>query len=227
MAESLIRLLPSEDQHPNQTHFPEGLIRRWGEPFEDDTLPFVRVFMAPQAYIRTCAHAGSDLDHEVGGGLVGEWGVDAETGEGFIQIEAVIQAKHTRHGGAYLTFTQDTLVAMNDDLEASHPDKQIVGWYHTHPKMGVFLSSYDLWLHRHFFPEAWQVALVIEPHSRCGGFFIRQLDGYLDPQRYYGFYELVDDELNSPVHWSNLRSQPLEEYGFDFELDDEGGVEDE
>ena len=46
--------------------------------------------------------------------------------------------------------------------------------------MGIFLSSWDTWLHSHFFPEAWQVALVIEPYSKSGGFFIQQPDGALD-----------------------------------------------
>lgn len=110
----------------------------------------------------------------------------------------------TRQGSAYLTFTQETQVALHQTLEERFPKKELVGWYHTHPRMGVFLSEYDTWLHRNFFPELFQVALVIEPYSSSGGFFIRQPDGSLDPRRYYGFYELHNRKRRSVVHWRNI-----------------------
>jgi hypothetical protein len=74
--------------------------------------------------------------------------------------------------------------------------------------MGVFLSHYDAWLHNHFFPEPWQVALVMEPYSEAGGFFVRQADGVLEPSRYYGFYELEDDTGETTLHWKNLQQAP-------------------
>jgi proteasome lid subunit RPN8/RPN11 len=97
------------------------------------------------------------------------------------------------------------MVAFHTELEEHFPGKKIVGWYHTHPKRGVFLSSYDTWLHNNFFSEPWQVALVIEPHSQVGGVFIRQLDGTLDPVRYSGFHELDGNGNWSIVHWRNLQ----------------------
>lgn len=163
------------------------------------------VFVRPRAYVRCCAHAGSDVDNEVGGGLVGHWRADPATGEQFVVVEAVLPARYTRHGRAHLTFTHDTLVTMHDELEVRHPGRRLVGWYHTHPRMGVFLSGYDVWLHQHFFAPPWQVALVIEPHSATGGFFVRQVDGSLHPHRYVGFYELVRDPAHSVVHWVNLQ----------------------
>jgi hypothetical protein len=93
---------------------------------------------------------------------------------------------------------------LNDELDAKHPRRLMLGWYHTHPRMGVFLSGYDTWLHQHFFPESWQVALVIEPHSTTCGFFIRTADGTLDPQRYYGFREILAEGGRSEVEWRNL-----------------------
>ncbi len=145
-----------------------------------------------------------DLENEIGGGLVGSRHVDARTDEQFVLVEGVIPARFTRQGNAFLTFTQDTLVAMNDELEQRFSEKQLVGWYHTHPRMGIFLSNYDVWLHEHFFPEPWQVALVIEPHAGLGGFFIRQKEGTLDPQRYFGFYEILAEDCVSRVEWANM-----------------------
>jgi hypothetical protein len=94
---------------------------------------------------------------------------------------------------------------MLDILEEFYPDKTVVGWYHTHPRMSIFLSSYDLFLHENFFPHPWQVALVVEPYTHQGGFFIRDEDHQLDPRRYYGFYELNNGQNDSIVDWRNLR----------------------
>jgi proteasome lid subunit RPN8/RPN11 len=140
----------------------------------------------------------------VGGWLIGKWRADRSSGAQFIVVEATLPAPYTRHGGAYLTFTQDTQVALHQMMEEKHPGKDLVGWYHTHPRMGVFLSEYDTWLHRHFFPEPYQVALVVEPYSSSGGFFIRQADGRLDARRYYGFFELYNRHKRSVVHWRNI-----------------------
>jgi proteasome lid subunit RPN8/RPN11 len=171
----------------------------------------VRVFFTQPAFVRVCSQAGRDMDNEVGGALVGQWRIDRRSGEQFIVVEAALPARFTRHGSAFLTFTQDSLVAMHEEQEERYPKKRIVGWFHTHPRMGVFLSDYDLWLHRHFFPEPWQVALVIEPHTQVGGFFIRTRDGNLDPHHYHGFLEILAFSGQSLMYWKNLEPAPVEE----------------
>ena len=203
---SRIRLSMSEEAKPHLGHIPLARAHGWRSPHEAGAPnTAVTVFMTQRAYVRCCAHAGSDLNNEVGGGLVGKRRVDAETGQPFIVVEAALPARHTRQGSTYLTFTQDSLVALHDDLDERYPDKELLGWYHTHPRMDVFLSGYDVWLHEHFFPNLWQVALVIEPHASKGAFFVRQLDGQLDPRRYVGFYELAHNGRPSVMRWRNLR----------------------
>jgi proteasome lid subunit RPN8/RPN11 len=56
------------------------------------------------------------------------------------------------------------------------PDHQIVGWHHTHPGFGIFLSRHDEFFHRNFFSQPWQVALVVDPQRGELGFF-QWLDG--------------------------------------------------
>lgn len=208
MSDPSIRLLPPDPPRPRRAHIPCQRAWRWRSLVEDDRLtPGVAVFVTQRAFVRICAHAGSDLDNEVGGWLVGKWRADRTTESPFIIVEAILPAPHTRHGSAYLTFTQDTQVALYDELKERYPGKELVGWYHTHPRMGVFLSEYDTWLHRNFFPEPYQVALVVEPFTAAGGFFIRQPDGILDPRYYFGFYELHQRHRRSVVHWRNMFPQ--------------------
>jgi len=205
MSNSRILLAPPNQTRPHGTRIPFRRAARWRSPFErDNHKTYITVFVSPRAFVRVCAHAGSDLDNEVGGWLVGKWRVDKCSGQEFSVVEAILPANHTRHGSAFLTFTQDSQVALYDELTDRFPDKDLLGWYHTHPRMGIFLSDYDLWLHSNFFPDRHQVALVIEPHSATGGFFIRQTDGWLDPQRYFGFYELTNKRKRSVVYWRNL-----------------------
>lgn len=60
------------------------------------------------------------------------------------------------------------------------PSIQPVGWFHSHTRSGIHLSPKDLELYREFFPDPWQVALVLRPEklgSVQGGYFFRGPDG--------------------------------------------------
>ena len=203
--------MPAESPAPQPAALPTGNTRRWLSPFENagDSAP-VSVFFAHNTYHQVVEHAASNMDDEVGGVLLGKWCADPETARQYILVTGSLPARFTQHGNVFLTFTQDSLVDIHAKVDEEYPDDAIVGWYHTHPRMGVFLSQYDTWLHKHFFSEAWQVALVIEPHSEVGGFFIRQAGGKLDPSHYFGFYELDGEPGQSVVRWKNLQPGPAE-----------------
>jgi proteasome lid subunit RPN8/RPN11 len=206
--EPTIRLTQEESIEPRISRIPLKCSRRWAPVGDDSNQPelTVSVFLTQHAYIRLCAHAGRDLKNEVGGWMVGKWCMDKQSGKQFVIIETILPAEFTQQGSAFLTFTQDSQVVLHETMSAHYPDKVLVGWYHTHPRMGVFFSAWDTWLHNNFFPEAWQVALVIEPFSAAGGFFIRQVNGLLDSRRYFGFYELASKSKKSVVHWRNMVS---------------------
>lgn len=200
-----IHVSPPDMNQPISTPYPGDRANRWNSQYDDAGLqPLVQVFVTQPAYSRICVHSASDMHNEVGGFLVGEWCVNAKQGEQFIMVEHALPARHTKQGSIYLTFTQKSLVDIHDQIDTHHKGKKIVGWYHTHPRMGIFLSHYDTWLHNNFFPEPWQVALVVEPHTSLGGFFVRQKAGILDPSRYFGFYELDGSFGRSMVSWKNL-----------------------
>jgi len=199
---------PYKAPRPEKTGRPLDGALRWVSQEEGPLFtPLTQVFAAQDAYCRVVEHAGSDTENEVGGVLVGRWSREPGTHQQFIIIELALPAQFTRQSSTFLTFTQESLVKINTEMDEHHPDKHIVGWYHTHPRLGIFLSHYDAWLHKHFFPETWQVALVIDPHSFSGGFFIRQEGGELDPDRYFGFYELEGRSGISIVRWGNLRPE--------------------
>jgi proteasome lid subunit RPN8/RPN11 len=199
-----IRVLPTDMSQPITTPLPVKRASRWNSSYDATGLtPLVAVYMTQPAYSRICVHSVSDMRNEVGGILVGQWCMD-EGREQFIVIEHALPARHTRQSSVSLTFTQESLVDFHEQIDTNYKGMKIVGWYHTHPHMGVFLSHYDTWLHSNFFPEPWQVALVVEPVSATAGFFIRQKSGLLDPTRYFGFSELDGNYGRSMVYWTNL-----------------------
>ncbi len=61
-----------------------------------------------------------------------------------------------------------------------NPHSKVVGWYHSHTRSEIFLSAEDLEIYNRFFPEPWQVALVLKPHTfqpMRAAFFFREKDG--------------------------------------------------
>jgi hypothetical protein len=57
-------------------------------------------------------------------------------------------------------------------MDRDYPDKRILGWYHTHPGFGIFLSDMDVFIQENFFPEPWQAAFVYDPKAKEEGIFL-------------------------------------------------------
>ncbi len=110
-------------------------------------------------------HARSQSKTEVCGVLVGS------EAEGLTSIEACISGENAAQGGAHVTFTQDTWEHIYKIKDRDYPDARIVGWYHSHPGFGVFLSDHDTFIHKNFFSSPQQVAWVYDPHSEAAGCF--------------------------------------------------------
>lgn len=53
----------------------------------------------------------------------------------------------------------------------NNEDLRIVGWWHSHPNFGCFLSTTDVETQSFFFPESYQVALVVDPINASYDFF--------------------------------------------------------
>ena len=109
-----------------------------------------------------------DLQRESGGFLIG--GGDT-THRRFVEVRHFLPAVEARSRIASLMFTHDTWAAMTREVAERFPDQVVLGWHHTHPGFGIFLSAYDQFIHRNFFSEPWQIALVVDPRRQELGFF--------------------------------------------------------
>lgn len=155
------------------TDKPKVRIAGLRRPLFHSTWAATDILINENAFRDTQAHALSSLDREVAGVLVGPPPEKQPDGRYVVHITDTIIAKHTRMHGASVTYTPESWRYLNDKLAEMYPDDSavMVGWYHTHPGFGIFLSGMDLFIHQNFFTQVWHVALVLDPVARTSGFF--------------------------------------------------------
>jgi proteasome lid subunit RPN8/RPN11 len=89
---------------------------------------------------------------------------------------------------------QDRLAELLASAEQNPDRLKPVGWYHSHTRSEIFFSEADQDLHNRCFPEPWQVALVLKPHTfhpTRAGFFFREPDGSIHGTASYQEFALV------------------------------------
>ncbi len=148
-------------------------------------------------------HGQSTTEVEICGVLVGNVYRDARGP--YLYVEAGIRGEHAGSANAQVTFTAETWNHIQKVMEESHPDKRILGWYHTHPGFGIFLSGMDLFIHENFFNEAWQVALVYDPRNREEGLFVWK-GGSPDHDRFLVEEDAADENPNITMNVGGRKS---------------------
>jgi proteasome lid subunit RPN8/RPN11 len=131
---------------------------------------YVQVIIRRSVLNEIHEHGQSDTDVEVCGVLVGD-GYRDERGP-FLYVEIIVQGEHSDSKAAQVTFTAETWNHIQTTLDQDYPEKRIVGWYHTHPGFGIFLSEMDMFIHENFFGGDEQLALVYDPIGGDLGLFV-------------------------------------------------------
>jgi proteasome lid subunit RPN8/RPN11 len=151
------KLIPTVDARKRVE--PKGVIQ------PDD----LHIFLEERILREVVEWSKSDLDRELGGVFVGE--LFSHKGMEYLEIEGYIRARHYLNTAASFRFTHDTWSAISREREIKYGNKVVVGWHHTHPGYGVFLSGTDLFSHRSFFNLSWMFAMVVDPRAETLGFF--------------------------------------------------------
>ena len=105
---------------------------------------------------------------ERGGFLLGAVYGDAPQ---YVVVRHFHPALEAQGNSASLTFTHETWANLTRESEANFPSESLIGWQHTHPGFGIFLSGYDLFIHKNFFTQTWQIAMVVDPRRQEFGFY--------------------------------------------------------
>lgn len=148
---------------------------------DQDPIP---VFVSDQVMQRMERQALSDKEHEIGGVLLGGFFRNDEGS--FVEITDYVEATSAKGTDVSLTFTHETWEIIHTKIAQRNDDSlQIVGWYHSHPGLGVFMSKDDEFIHSSYFSDPWHVAIVHDPIYTNWGCF-KWSDGELE--RAGGFY---------------------------------------
>jgi proteasome lid subunit RPN8/RPN11 len=131
-----------------------------------------RIFFEPKVHDEVRRHATENVAVEICGVLVGRWARDAEGP--FVRVAESIRGEAATSKFAEVTFTHGTWAKINAEMDSRFADLAIVGWYHSHPDFGVFLSDRDRFIQEHFFSGPGQVAYVVDPIRRTEGVFTWQ-----------------------------------------------------
>lgn len=128
-----------------------------------ETPPRLPVYVTRKALQEMLKRAQEAGDYEVGGFLLG--GYHRWEQHCYVDITIQVPALKAESARAHLTFTNDVLRQFHQTLDQRYPGKLVLGWYHTHPGYGLFLSNFDLFIQKGFYAEEHHVAVVIDPKA--------------------------------------------------------------
>ena len=128
-----------------------------------------RVAFAEPVHRGINAHAGEETSVEICGVLVGSWAQDANGP--YAVIEQFIRCNAATQKFAEVTFTHESWAHINQEMDTKYQNLRIIGWYHSHPNFGIFLSDRDCFIQENFFSGPGQVAFVVDPVRKLEGLF--------------------------------------------------------
>ena len=138
-------------------------------PFPSSGPSSFRVHLDPEVHRGVAEHAAADTSVEICGVLVGEWRKDSEGP--YAVVTNHIQCEGATSKFAEVTFTHESWAQINREMDSRYSEQRIIGWYHSHPDFGIFLSDRDCFIQENFFSGPGQIAYVVDPVRRLEGVF--------------------------------------------------------
>ena len=101
---------------------------------------------------------------ELGGLLIGSVysNNDNNFNYGLIHIKESVESTEFSSSGVSLTMSPDVWNSAN---KISDNKNYVIGWYHSHPNLGAFFSGTDKYTQKNFFPNTYNLGLVIDPFN--------------------------------------------------------------
>ena len=171
-----------------------------GERVEEDK----NIYISQPVYKEIHKFTQNKTTNESGGMLIGN--IIEEFGKTNIIVNGFIEAKFCEATPTTLKFTHETWEFVHKEMDKKFPGQKIVGWIHTHPNFGIFLSEYDKFIQENFFKEDYQIAYVVDPIQDIEGFYF-WINGKIE--RCKGFYKFdkMGAKIESDVEPKNDRDE--------------------
>ena len=169
------------------------------------------VFFQQEAVIALQEHLKSSPTQAIFGFLIGDVYRDPETGVLYTVIDKTLKLSQPIYGDKTEVVVSRLWDRMQEQLKKAAGT--LLGWYHSHPGQGGFLTAHDVETHEKFFTDPWQVAILVaaEAGGVTGRFFrsSQNTDWHKTP---LPFYELLqpdsikpDGKKRSFITWRNYK----------------------
>src|SRR6266571_4616590 len=151
------------------------------------------IFFQQEAVIALQEHLKSSPTQAIFGFLIGDVYRDPETGVLYIVIDKTLKLSQPIYGDKTEVVVSRLWDRMQQQLAKAAGS--LLGWYHSHPGQGGYLTAHDVETHEKFFTDPWQVTVLVaaEAGGVTGKFFraSQDADWHKTPQ---SFYELLPPE---------------------------------
>lgn len=140
--------------------------------FRKRKVPGAELFMAESVISKMAFHAdlGFADNEEVMGLLMGDVYVD---GEGEYAVADGTATSGLVATGTSVRFDPDALEDLFSSLDENR-SKTVVGWYHSHPDLGCYLSEKDMRTHSGIFGEKTRFSVVMDPSDQTMMVFVKE-----------------------------------------------------
>lgn len=130
------------------------------------------VYIVQRVYMQIQDHINQTETVESGGILVGQpFRAPGDESTFVIVTGAIPQDSHNRSVGHFTVGPQE-IAAARAVMEREYPGLAAVGWYHSHPGHGIFLSAQDMTIVNGIYNAPWHIAIVIDPLRGEEGIFV-------------------------------------------------------
>ena len=170
------------------------------------------IFFQQEAVIALQEHIKSSPTQAIFGFLIGDLYRDPDAGVLYTIIDKTLKLSQPIYGDKTEVVVSRLWDRMQEQL--SKASAVLLGWYHSHPGQGGFLTPHDVETHEKFFTEPWHVAVLVA--AEAGGLtgrFFRAMQGNTDWNKTpLPFHELLQPESIKPdgkkrsfITWRNYK----------------------
>ncbi len=159
----------------NDLHAAEGLLSR---PLRDcigslsltvEPLPLFVLVLPERLKAQMIEHAGRWITHEQAGILLGRAYRDP-SGTVYTVLTAAVPVDDTEASIAQVKLRASSWPSIWREL-LQDSEQEMVGWYHSHPGYGIYMSATDQNTQNNYFSAQWQIAVIVDPVRREFGAF--------------------------------------------------------
>ncbi|HEV8511099.1 MAG TPA: hypothetical protein VGQ48_11670 [Gemmatimonadales bacterium] len=171
------------------------------------------IFFQQEAVIALQEHVKSSPSQAIFGFLIGDLYRDPENGVLYTVIDKTLKLSQAIYGDKTEVVVSRLWDRMQEQLTKAAG--LLLGWYHSHPGQGGYLTAHDVETHEKFFTDPWHVAILVAAEAGgVTGKFFRTTPGNDDWHKTpLSFYELLQPESIKPdgkkrsfITWRNYKA---------------------